>query len=522
MLLVDAKTMQALDSRTIEGVGIPGLILMENAGLGCAKIILEEFGQELKKGCLVVAGPGNNGGDGFVIARHLFQKGYDVKILCLSLADKFKADALTNLKACQGLGLHIIEAPSEEALHDRGHLFKEMGVIVDAMFGTGLGRALEGRFSQAVSLINTSKQRVFSVDIASGLSADTGQVLGAAVKADVTGTMAIPKVGHVNWPGILYTGKLRVIDIGIPSFVIDEAEERFELFDDSACCSVFRPRPADGHKGTFGHVIIFGGSRGKTGAACLCAHGALRSGAGLVTVASVRSSQFVIAQKLTEAMTDALPETPDGQISKDAFEVAMDLLQGKKAACIGPGLGISKDAFAFSQKMAVHCPIPLVMDADALTALSKCTEVLKEAKAPRVLTPHPGEMARLIGKEVAEIQKNRISYARDLATDTGAVVVLKGMSTVCASPEGKISINSTGNSGMGTGGMGDTLTGIIGALLAQGYDPWEAARIGVFVHGKGADLVSEIKGPFGYTAREAANQLPRVWAALSRTCRRGQ
>ena len=515
MLLVDAQTMQAMDAHTINEIGIPGLILMENAGLGCARIILDEFATLLEKGCLVVVGPGNNGGDGFVIARHLFQKGKKVRILSLAPLDKFKGDALVNLKACQGLGINIKEVLEEEHLEKYQALFNEVGVVVDALFGTGLSRALEGRFKRAVEFINDSGAKVFSVDIASGLSADTGKILGEAVKAHVTGTMAIAKVGHVNWPGILHTGKLHIIDIGIPQFVLDNAPGDYEYFDEDLMKITFKPRPIDGHKGTFGHLVIFGGSRGKTGAACLAAHGALRAGAGLVTVASVRSSQFVISQKLTEAMTEGLPESPDGQISSDAIEPALELLEGKRAACIGPGLGVTKDAVVFSQKMAVYAKVPLVMDADALTAISKCTEILKESKGPRVLTPHPGEMARLLGKEVREIQQDRIGVAKGLAEDTGAVVVLKGLSTVVASPDSLISINSSGNSGMGTGGMGDTLTGIIGALLAQGYSPWDAARLGVFVHGRAADITSKIKGPFGYTAREAADQIPRLWSTVA-------
>ncbi len=515
MLLVDAKTMQAMDSRTIEEIGIPGLILMENAGIGCVDIILEEMSGALEKGCLVIVGPGNNGGDGFVIARHLFQKGKSVRILSLAALERFKGDALTNLKACLGLGIDILEVLDQEVLENNRHLFDKAGLLVDAMFGTGLKRPLEGRFKRATEFINKSGAQVFSVDIASGISADTGQVLGAAVRADVTGTMAVAKVGQINWPGILYTGQLHVVDIGIPAFVKDQPEGPYECFDQELFRQAFKPRPVDGHKGTFGHVIIFGGSRGKTGAACLAAHGALRAGAGLVTVASVRSSQFVISQKLTEAMTEGLPETPDGQVSLDAYDRALELLEGKKAACIGPGLGITKDAVAFSQRLAVQCNLPLVMDADALTALSRCTEILKEALGPRILTPHPGEMARLVGKTVKEIQEDRIGVARDLAMDTGAVVVLKGMSTVVASPKGRISINSSGNSGMGTGGMGDTLTGIIGSLLSQGYNSWDAARIGVYVHGASADLASKITGAFGYTAREAADQLPRLWAMVS-------
>ncbi len=515
MLLLDAKTMQELDRQAIEDVGIPGIVLMENAGKGCLKVLSSKFPTELERGCLVVAGPGNNGGDGFVIARWLAQKGFSVKVLCLCQLEKFKSDALTNLNICRNMGIEIHECPDEPALDERAFLFDTCPVIVDAIFGTGLSREVAGHFAKAISLMNSSNSKVLSVDIASGLSSDTGSVLGCAVKADCTVTMAAAKIGHVNWPGRLYTGELHVVDIGIPSFVISKASGKAEFFQDDEFTACFKQRPADGHKGTFGHLLIIGGSRGKTGAVCLAAQAALRSGAGLVTVAAPRSSQFVIAGKLTEAMTEGLMETPVGEPSFHAVEGLSELYERKRAVCIGPGLGLSREATIFCQEVITRCPLPLVVDADGLSALSGALEVVKRSTAPRVLTPHPGEMSRLLDCTVKEVQQDRIGAARKLADETGSTVVLKGYSTIVFDPSGKFSINSSGNQGMGAGGMGDCLTGIIGALLAQGYSSWDAARIATFAHGKAADFLAKTEGPFGYIASEVAEWLPRVWAMAS-------
>ncbi len=512
MLLVDAKTMQELDRQTIEGLGIPGIVLMENAGRGCCDILTSQFSDDLLGGCLVVAGPGNNGGDGFVIARYLKEKGVLVRVICLSKMEKFKADALTNLNICRNMGIEIYECPDEVSVLERQSLFETCPVIVDAIFGTGLSRQVTGHFAKAISMINNSAARILAVDISSGLSSDDGTVLGVAVRADCTVTMAAAKIGHVNWPGRLYTGRLCVVDIGIPAASIAKAAHYAEFFQEDEFKACFQPRPVDGHKGTFGHLLIIGGSRGKTGAACLAAQGALRSGAGLVTVAAPRSSQFIIAGKLTEAMTEGLMETPIGEPSFHAVDGLVDLYERKRAVCIGPGLGLSREATIFCQEVMSRCPLPLVVDADGLNALVGALEVVKKCSHPRILTPHPGEMARLLDCTVKEVQADRIGAAKRLATETGATVVLKGYSTVIFDPSGKVSINASGNSGMGAGGMGDCLTGIIGALLAQGYSPWDAARIGVFVHGKAADLIAKVQGPFGYLAGEVADWLPRIWA----------
>lgn len=514
MKIATSTQMQALDRQTIEDIGIPGLVLMENAGRGTAEIIISCFSRELsEKGALVVAGPGNNGGDGFVIARHLCQAGFRAGIVLLAPWEKFRGDALVNLEIVKSLEIPVFPCFNEENISKQAVMFDNAGVIVDALFGTGLGRDVEGRFAVSVNLMNVSPAPTVSVDIASGLSADTGHPMGIAVKADMTCTMAIPKVGHITWPGSGYTGDLRIIDIGIPDFLVEKADIRRESLDMTEFASILKPRPAHGHKGTFGHLLIVGGSRGKTGAAALAAAGALRSGVGLVTVACPSSSQQVLASKLTEAMTHGLPETAEGNLPADAFDNMYDIVQGKKAMVLGPGLGLSPETMGFARRVLLESTIPAVADADALTAMAEDMRpfLATPFPYPAILTPHPGEMARLCDLTVQEIQSDRIRAARELAASTGATLVLKGARTVVASPDGRISINTSGNSGMATGGMGDVLSGITGALLAQGYSAWDAARAGVFAHGMAADMLASSRGPWGWTAMDVAEALPGTW-----------
>ena len=516
MKVVTSAQMQTLDRQTIEDLGIHGLILMENAGRGTAEIIMSQYAARLsERGALVVAGPGNNGGDGFVIARHLVQAGIRTDIVVLAPEEKFRGDALVNLEIVKALGIPVTICAEESILIDHFPMFDNAGVIIDALFGTGLGRPLEGRFARAVRYMNRSRAPVAAVDIASGLSSDTGHPLGVAVHADITCTMAMPKIGHVTWPGCDYTGELHVVEIGIPGFLVEKAGITTESFGKDEFSVLLKPRPDSGHKGTFGHLVVIGGSRGKTGAAALAAAGALHSGAGLVTVACASSSQPILATKLTEAMTFAMPETGEGSPSMSAYEETAAMLQGKKAVVLGPGLGLHTDTKEFARGIMKEADIPIVVDADALTAMAEDVKAFSD-KNNLVLTPHPGEMARLCGCTVREAQADRIESASELASRTGAVVVLKGARTVTADPDGRVCINLTGNSGMGTGGMGDVLSGIIGALLAQGYEPWDAARLGVCAHGLAADMLASGRGPYGWTAGELAEWLPRVWGLVDK------
>jgi NAD(P)H-hydrate epimerase len=327
----------------------------------------------------------------------------------------------------------------------------------------------------------------------------------------MTVTMALPKLGQVIYPGVDYVGRLEVIDIGIPRAAVSKAGIRAMLLDREFVTETLRPRPAEGHKGTFGHALVIAGSRGKSGAACLSALGALRAGAGLVTVACPVGIQPIVTQGLKEAMTEGLEEDGDGSVSAHAIERIESALAGKKAAVIGPGLGLCDGVRQFMRGVIKDAPVPMVVDADALTAVGVNHEILMDARGPRVITPHPGEAARLLGCTGAEVQRDRVAAVKMLSERSGAIAVLKGARTLAAAPDGRLAVNPTGNSGMASGGMGDILGGIIGAFLAQGYSPWDAAVLGVFLHGQAADRVAEKKGPFGYLASEVADELPRVF-----------
>ncbi len=512
-MIVTPEQMQALDLRTIERYKIPALLLMENAGREVAEAVLRIFPGEAKKGALILVGPGQNGGDGLVAARHLFQKGVFCRIICLIEEADFRKEAATNLKIVQGLGIDLIY-PSHHQLSTFDTRFNDAGVIVDAIFGIGLSRPVEGIFKQAIEFINASSAKVISIDVASGLSAKDGSILGCAVKADMTVTMAFEKTGHFLQHAPEYTGKLTIADIGIPRTAIggDFTASKLRL---DMLKKLLKQRPITGHKGTFGHLLIVAGSKGKSGAAELCAQGALRSGAGLITVATPASTRTILATKLTEAMTEGLPETQDGTLSLAAINKINSLSAGKKAIVLGPGIGLSDEAQEAARTLVKKIALPMILDADALTAIGTEHELVKKASAPRVLTPHPGEMARLLGCETSWVQRNRFDAAKKLANDTGAVVVLKGAFSLICSPEGEMALNPTGNSAMGAGGMGDVLAGMIGAFLAQGYNAFDATRIAVFCHGLCGDMLTKIYGPFGIRAMEVADNLPKIWQNFS-------
>lgn len=509
MLLVTPKEMQALDQVAVEDFFIPSLILMENAGRVATELILENFQRELGAGVVVLVGPGSNGGDGLVVARYLFQRG--VKTAVFAFCRGFKGDADINHKIVKSLGISFVECLDNEGLNALHQALKASGLVVDAMFGTGLNRPLAGVFAEAIGLVNANGAPVVSMDIPSGLSGDTGRPLGVAIKADMTITMGFPKLGQVIYPGIDYVGRLEVIDIGIPAAAAQKVTIGSVLIDKGYVSQTLRPRPADAHKGTSGHVLVIAGSRGKSGAAHLSARGALRAGAGLVTVACPVGVQSVIAQGLREVMTEGLCEDCNGLVSVGALERLESLFARKKAAVIGPGLGLGDGVRQLMCEVIKIAPLPMVVDADALTAVGADHKILRDAMGARIITPHPGEGARLLDSSAAEVQSDRILAARTLSERCGAIVVLKGARTLIAAPDGRLAVNPTGNPGMAAGGMGDILSGVIGGLLAQGYSPWDAALLGVFLHGQAADRIAEKKGPFGYLASEAADELPGVF-----------
>ena len=514
MKVVTSLTMQETDKRAIKEFGIPGITLMENAGRACVDEILGEFG--LKSHAVVLAGRGNNGGDGYVIARLLDQQGWSVKVIILADREQIGGDAAINLEKLPAEMTDFCTKEGEFSTLYKEEIIKS-DVIVDALLGTGLSSDVSGIYLEAIDLINASGRPVLSVDIPSGVHGTTGLVLGTAVRAHITVTFALAKLGHILFPGAEQTGRLVTADIGIPPELMKTASG-YDFMTTDTIRPMLHRRDRIAHKGNFGHCLIIAGSTGKTGAAALSANSAVRAGSGLVTLAVAESIHRILEIKTTEVMTSPLPDSGSGHLASNAFSPIEKLLVGKDAVAIGPGIDRHSETCALVKRLVETIVLPLVIDADGLNALAEDITVLKRKKSNQViLTPHPGEMARLLGTSVPEVEANRISVAMDFARDYGVYLVLKGAHTIIATPDGTASINGSGNPGMATGGMGDVLTGIIVSLLGQGYAADEACRLGVFLHGYAADMVAEEKGEIGITATDVQEKLPYAFHRLLKT-----
>ncbi len=508
MYLVTATEMQEMDRRTIENFGMPGMVLMENAGRGATRFLLDQFPDIENKRVGVIAGRGNNGGDGYVMARYLKQKGVHVKVYLLAAANRIQGDAAANLKFLKPLQVPLVEIPDEVSFSKYQAEMTGFDVWIDAILGTGLTAAVKGYFKTIIEFINGLNKPVFAVDIPSGLNSDTGQVCGACIRANATATFAFAKPGHLIHPGTQYTGALNIVDIGIPPHIVAEVMPRQWLLTPELIQSCLRPRLPDAHKGATGHLLVVAGSPGKTGAAAMTSTAALRSGAGLVTLGIAETLNAVLESQLLEAMTAPLPETQPGVLGESAFDRIKDLMTGKQCLAIGPGLGQAEPTKKLVRQIVKSSSIPLVVDADGLNNLAARVEILKSVSTPVILTPHPGEMARLMNSGVGNVQQDRIKCARDFATGFGVHVILKGARTVIAHPDGGVFVNPTGNAGMASGGMGDVLTGIVAGLIAQGHSPEEACRAGVYLHGLAADSLGETIGPYGYLAGDVMGAIP--------------
>ncbi|MBU3952324.1 MAG: NAD(P)H-hydrate epimerase, partial [Proteobacteria bacterium] len=387
MILVTANQMQRMDHKTINSYGIPGRVLMENAGRGAADMLARRLGPLEPKKVAILAGRGNNGGDGFVIGRYLMEKRIRTTIFLLSDPDKLTGDAKANYLLAQKLMAHtpgssLIEIPDEAGFARHKARLVHQDIFVDAIFGTGLNTDVRGLFKEVIDLLNGSGKPVFSIDIPSGLNADTGQVCGVAVKATATATFAFAKAGHIFYPGNLYTGDLEIIDIGIPGFIVKEEDPRLFLMEPKDIAPLFLPRNPHSHKGSFGHLLVIAGSPGKTGAAALCANAAMRSGTGLVTLGIARSLNPVIESLVIEPMTVPLPQTPDGSLSQEAFAPIQILLENKQAMALGPGLGTEPSTKALVRDLVQQTSVPLIIDADGLNSLVGHLDILKSRKAP--------------------------------------------------------------------------------------------------------------------------------------------
>lgn len=506
MKVVTGETMQCLDRRAIAEFGVNGLTLMENAGRGCAEAIVAEFGEGRGRRAVVVAGKGNNGGDGYVIARLLREYGWQVAIFVLARREEIGGDARSNLDL---LGeMTVVFCPEEGMLGHYGASLREATVIVDALLGTGLKSEVRGALAQAIELINAAGRPVVSVDIPSGIDSATGKVLGCAIKADMTVTFALAKCGHVLYPGVEHAGRLLIVDIGIPA-AVTEAAAGYDFVDAAVVGRLLYRRSRCAHKGDFGHCLIVAGSTGKTGAAAMAANSAVRSGAGLVTLAVPASINAILEVKTTEAMTLPLPDGGEGFLSNAARDAIVEALNGKAAVALGPGLARHAETSRLVRELVAATELPLVIDADGLNAIAEDPgTLLRKKSAIVILTPHPGEMGRLAAIPTAAVEADRIGVARQFATEHEVYLILKGARTIIAAPDGAVAINGSGNPGMASGGMGDVLTGVLIALVAQGYEPFQACMLGVFIHGYAADLVAADKGEIGMAAVDVQERLP--------------
>src|SRR5262245_37069667 len=485
-----AAEMRAVDQRAIATLGIPGTQLMEKAGTGAAELIGRAFSPIRGKRVAILCGRGNNGGDGFVVARRLRARGARVQLWLFARRSDVKGDAAAALRRWRG---RIEEVTADEELETLARALAEMDVVVDGLLGTGLGGPARGLIARGIELVNAAGRPVVALDVPSGLGADTGAIIGPTVRAARTATFAGWKRGLLAYPGASYAGQVAVVDIGVPRDQVARGIPTF-LLEEADVRAHFPPRPRDAHKGRYGHLLIVAGSMGKTGAAALAGRAALRSGVGLCTIATPVSQQPIVAGLGLEFMTEPLPETPAQSIALEARGRILELLGRADAIALGPGLSLDPATQELVRALVREVARPMVVDADALSALAGHLDALDQAAGPRLLTPHPGEMARMLGTTVAEGEADRIEAARAFATRHRAHLALKGAGTVIASPDGRVFINSTGNPGMASGGSGDVLTGMSGAFAARGLEPLIALQSACFLHGLAGDIAADERG----------------------------
>ena len=524
MKVVTAAEMRQIDRDTIEGIGIPGIVLMETAGSAIVRAIKQYYPTGQRVGILV--GKGNNGGDGLVIARQLAHTGHDVHIFLVSPADSFTGAAEINLQIAKNLGLRIESILGEKEAWKGGNVeawkrwMTNCELLVDAIFGTGLRGAVRGPIATLIEAINSLSTPILSVDLPSGLDADTGNPLGVCVRADRTVTIGLPKRGLLVYPGAELAGALEVVDIGFPKQVIDSQYIKINRTTAVAASEWVPQRPPASHKGSYGRVLVVAGSTGMTGAAALASEAALRAGAGLVTLAIPKSLNPILEGLLPEVMTLPLSETEAGSLSMSAASAILEFAeQTKSVLAIGPGLSQHPDTVLLVHQLVREnreqaLNLRMVIDADGLNALSQVPEVISLLDREAILTPHPGEMSRLTSSSVPSLEADRIRTAQQFASDHNLTLVFKGAPTVTGLANGDVWINSTGNPGMATGGMGDVLTGIIAGLMAQGLSGERAAVLAVYIHGLAGDIVSKRLGMHGLIASDVLKAVPEAISSL--------
>lgn len=515
-LLATAEMMRSFDRSAIEGFRIPGLLLMENAGRCCADELVNATGDPAQKHVVVICGKGNNGGDGFVIARHLYNRGARVDVLLLCAPGSLAGDAATNFDILRHLqrsaknNLRIVRVSPKVSLRP----YEGADIVVDAIFGTGFSGVPKGIAHDLIEWINGRAGTVVAVDIASGISASSGEAPGAAVRAHLTVTMGVAKIGQFVGTGRVCSGTVRVADISIPREAMTPPRDAAYLVEESDISALLPHRPLNVHKYSVGKVLVIAGSRSYTGAPVLAALAAMKTGAGAVVLCVPESIHGLLVRKLTDVILLSCAETPAGTLALKAFSSIETKLAWADVVVLGPGLSRHDETDDLVRKLVAGIPCPLVLDADGLNAMSGETSILKRRKPPAILTPHTGELARLVGGESATLDRLRVEAARDSAHALGSIVVLKGAPTVTAE-KGRTVINATGNPGMATIGAGDVLSGIIAGLVGQHLSPFDAAYAGVFLHGKAGDLAAKEFGERSVLATDILSHIPNALKVLA-------
>ncbi len=520
MKIVTAAVMRELDRRAIEEFNIKGVALMDRAGNGVAHAVrrLADVSGFNHAFVHLIAGRGNNGGDAFVAARYLKELGFGVEIWLAGAIAQVTGDAAFYLSKCKTAKIRVEELPTMEDWQDAIRHPLAAEIVVDGVLGTGITGPARGPVAGAIQYIRAQANEalIVSIDIPSGLNADTGVPEGDAVAADVTVTMGLPKRGLVAPAAIDHVGAIEVVDIGLPAEVVADADaDDMEMIYLPDLQALFPRRPRNTHKGDYGHLVIVGGGASFTGAVTLAARAAARSGVGLVTAVVPQSLRPIVATAVPEAMVAAAPESAGGALAENAIEAVRPFLVEGRAVVLGPGLTRGPAARALVEALIRETPGPLLVDADALALMAGEPEQFKRAARPVVLTPHPGEAALLLGVTAADVQADRVAAARALADRSGAVVVLKGAGTLVAQRGRALHVNVTGNPGMAKGGAGDVLSGLLGGLLAQGYDPFAAACAAVYVHGRAGDLSAWRRCQVSLTAGDLIEELPYAFRDLS-------
>ena len=500
-----AEQMRKIDADAVQKGGIPSIVLMENAAIACVEELKKGFSDLKNKRIGIFCGKGNNGGDGFAIARHLHNLGAEVSVF-LVCGTEFFGDAKINYDIIVKTDINIEVVTDTDNLK---YIIQSFDIVVDAIYGTGIHGTIQGIAGSVIEEINANAKYVMSVDIPSGINADSGEICGTCIKADKTVTFAAYKVGMLMFPGADYVGDVVVCDISIPQHIIDESDMAANITDLQFVKSVLPKRRNNSHKSDYGKLLIIAGSKGMTGAAYMAATAAVRSGCGLVTVGICESLNGIMEAKTTEVMTMPLPDV-NGHLSERAAEKIVSVLKNYDAVLIGPGLGRSTDIFAVVRSVLVNSKVPVIVDADAINVLSQDMDILSNCSCGLIFTPHAMEMSRLSRLDLGYIESNRLTVSKEFSEEFGATLILKGHHTIVTASDLTQYINITGNSGLAKGGSGDVLAGIVSAFAAQGVEEAASAAAGVYIHGLSADIAAKSKSISSILATDIIECIPDV------------